>query len=75
MYRTHNLGELRINNAGEKVVLSGWVSRVRDLSNFLFVILRESNPQKNPIFMKNGKIIEKYSTHLVLKRVKKPFLD
>ena len=41
MYRTHNLGELRINNAGEKVVLSGWVSRVRDLSNFLFVILRD----------------------------------
>jgi len=45
------------------------------ISGYLFVILRESNPQKNPIFMKNGKIIEKYSTHLVLKRVKKPFLD
>ncbi len=41
MYRTHNLGELRINNVGEKVTLSGWVSRVRDLSNFLFVILRD----------------------------------
>ena len=41
MYRTHNLGELRINNVGEKVTLSGWVSKVRDLSNFLFVILRD----------------------------------
>ena len=42
---------------------------------YLFVILRETNPQKNLIFMKNGKIIEKYSTYLVLKRVKQLFLD
>lgn len=45
------------------------------ISGYLFVILKESNPQKNLIFMKNGKIIEKYSTHLVLKRVKQLFLD
>ena len=41
MYRTHNLNELRIENTGEKVILSGWVSRVRDLSNFWFIVLRD----------------------------------
>ncbi|HAV5934633.1 TPA: hypothetical protein JI248_07955 [Acinetobacter baumannii] len=45
------------------------------ISGYLFVILKESNPQKNLIFMKSGKIIEKYSTHLVLKRNKQLFLD
>ncbi|EGJ61986.1 hypothetical protein HMPREF0021_00293 [Acinetobacter baumannii 6013150] len=39
------------------------------------MILIETNPQKNLIFMKSGKIIEKYSTHLVLKRNKQLFLD
>ena len=41
MYRTHNLGQLRIENAGEKVVLSGWVSNVRDMNHFLFLVLRD----------------------------------
>lgn len=45
------------------------------ISGYLFVILIETNPQKNLIFMKSGKIIEKYSTHLVLKRYKQLFLD
>lgn len=41
MYRTHNLGELRIENSGEKVTLSGWVSKVRDLNHFIFIVLRD----------------------------------
>ena len=41
MYRTHNLGQLRIENAGEKVVLSGWVANVRDMNHFLFLVLRD----------------------------------
>ena len=50
--------------------------REDELKNFrLFICDFESQILKNPIFMKNGKIIEKYSTHLVLKRVKQPFLD
>ena len=32
--RTHRCGELRAENAGQQVVLMGWVNRRRDLGNF-----------------------------------------
>ena len=41
MYRNYKLNELRIENIGEEVVLSGWVSKVRDLGHFVFIDLRD----------------------------------
>ena len=40
-YRTHTCGELRAQNAGQRVKLSGWIHRKRNLGNLCFVDLRD----------------------------------
>ncbi len=40
-YRTHNCGQLRAENAGQSIRLSGWVHRVRDHGGVLFIDLRD----------------------------------
>ena len=41
MYRTHNLGELRISNIAEEVELSGWIQKIRNLGGMIFIDLRD----------------------------------
>jgi len=39
--RTHTCGELRINEAGEQVILMGWAAKKRDFGIFTFIDLRD----------------------------------
>ena len=41
MYRTHTCGQLRLENVNEKVCLSGWVQKIRNLGAMSFIDLRD----------------------------------
>ena len=41
MLRTNTCGELNINNVSEKVTLSGWIQKNRDLGGMTFIDLRD----------------------------------
>ena len=43
MYRTKNLGELRIENVGETVELAGWIQKIRNLGAMMFIDLRDED--------------------------------
>ena len=43
MYRTKNLGDLRIENVGEEVELSGWIQKIRNLGGMIFIDLRDED--------------------------------
>ncbi len=69
--KSHNCGELNLNNINQEVTLSGWVACVRDLGGILFVELRDrsgffqivANPQINP---RVHKVLEKVRSEYVV---------
>lgn len=41
MYRTHNCGELRIEDLGKEVCLAGWIQTIREFGSITFIDLRD----------------------------------
>ena len=59
IYRTHNLGELRVKNIGEVVTLSGWVDTKRNVSTSLTFIDLRDREGKTQIVFNNELLSEK----------------
>ncbi len=60
--RTHNAGELRLGNVGQKVKLVGWLENVRSVSkNLMFLVLRDFYG-KTQIVADNQEIIEQVNS-------------
>ncbi|AWU42950.1 aspartate--tRNA ligase [Blattabacterium punctulatus] len=53
LYRTHNCGELCKKDIGKKVVLSGWIQKIRNLGSLIFIDIRDYFGIIQLIFSKN----------------------
>ena len=70
IYRTHSCGELKKENKNSKVTLSGWINKVRDHGNLLFVDLRDNYGITQCVIDKTNKLfhqLEKLNLETVIK--------
>ena len=63
-YRTHNCGELRLENKGQQVKIAGWVQRIRNLGGMKFIDLRDQFGITQIIISENEEI-QKQAEELV----------
>jgi len=79
-YRTHSAGELRKDDAGEKVRLAGWVHRRRDHGGLIFIDLRDRwgitqvtfHPERGGIFSSAEQLRPEWSISVEGEVVRRP---
>ncbi len=79
-YRTHTAGELRKDNAGERVRLAGWVHRRRDHGGLIFIDLRDRwgitqvtfHPERDVIFTSAEQLRPEWSISVEGEVVRRP---
>ena len=79
-YRTHTAGELRIENAGERTRLAGWVNRRRDHGGLIFIDLRDRwgttqvtfHPETSGVFEEAEELRPEWSVSVEGEVVKRP---
>ena len=65
MLRTHLMGQLKQDNIGEQVRLSGWVDTIRDHGGVIFIDLRDQSG-KMQIVLHNEKMLEDVTRETVI---------
>ena len=68
-YRSHNCNELKKDDVGKDVLLSGWINKKRDHGNLLFLDLRDNYGITQCIIDKDNKnfsILEKIQLETVI---------
>ena len=58
-YRTHNCSELKKENSGQEIILSGWINKKRDHGNLLFIDLRDNYGMTQCILDKSNSYFKK----------------
>jgi aspartyl-tRNA synthetase len=79
-YRTHSAGELRKDDAGERVRLAGWVHRRRDHGGLIFIDLRDRwgitqitfHPERSGIFTAAERLRPEWSISVEGEVVRRP---
>jgi aspartyl-tRNA synthetase len=79
-FRTHSAGELRKDNAGERVRLAGWVHRRRDHGGLIFIDLRDRwgitqvtfHPERDGIFTSAEQLRPEWSISVEGEVVRRP---
>ncbi|WGH26032.1 MAG: aspartate--tRNA ligase [Candidatus Shikimatogenerans bostrichidophilus] len=66
IYRTHNCGELNKKDINKKVILSGWVHKIRKMKKIYFIDIRDFYGITQ-LFIKDKKIIKKISNEYLIR--------